>query len=203
MSSTKEVLDNKRASKIFLEKVSQLDYDFEKDDDNEEVEKAENNFELKKWGANVWSDIPELNKDFTMSNLSDTMFNSKVVNFIRNRILIVKLLRNIFPYAERDISNTKFVVREDIRRRIQFETIEYRKCRNLILSEIYTILNLSKARGGLVLKSFLEGGMSKEEMEAIVGEEGSPADGEKVKRSWIDRLLGRNKNKKKKSVSDY
>ena len=151
MSSTKELLDNKKASKIFLEKVSQLDYDFENDDDNEEVEKAENNFELKKWGANVWSDIPELNKDFTMSNLSDTMLNSKVVNFIRNRILIVKLLRNVFPYAERDIGNTKFVVREDIRRRIQFETIEYRKCRNLILSEIYTILICQKLEEGWFL----------------------------------------------------
>lgn len=182
----------KKKSDIIIEKVDQLDYDDEGDEE-EEVEKAENNFELKKWSAEVWSDIPELNRDFTMSNLSDQMFNSRVVNFIRNRILLVKLLANVFRYANRKIDD-KIVIDEAIKRRIIFETIEYKRSRNLIMSEVYTILNLSKARGGLVLKAFLEGGMSQDEMEVVAGAEG-PAIGEPIQRSFKDRLLGRNRVK--------
>ena len=76
--------------------------------------------------------------------------------------------------------------------RVRWETYEYLRTRNLILTEIYTILNLSKARGRLILKAFLRGGLQEEEMETIAGETSS---GEIKKRGMIDRLLGRNKPK--------
>lgn len=193
------MVKNLEQNKIMIEKIGELDNNFDSGHDETEEEKAENNFELKKWSANVWSDIPEINKDFTMSNLSDIMFNSKVVNFIRNRIMIVKLLRNVFKYAGREYKDTnkiKITISEEMKQRIKFETIEFTNCRNLLLSEVYTILNLSKARGGLVLKAFLQGGMTEEEMEEVVGGEGNPALGEKTKRTLIDRMLGRNKAKK-------
>lgn len=187
---------------IEIEKVEELDDTTQYiPSDVEEIEKATNDFELKKWGANVWSDIPEVNKDFTMSNLSDQMFNSRVVNFIRNRILLVKLLRNIFRYAERRTEHPQATINIpiEIKQRISYETIAFRKSRNLILSDVYTILNLSKGRGGLVLKAFLKGGMTPEEMETIAGETG-PAIGEPIERSTMDRLLGRNRSKTKGKI---
>lgn len=200
---------------LSIEKVEELR---EKDlfDDSDITEKAESDFELRKWTASVWSDIPELNKDFTLSNLSDNMFESKVVNFIRNRIFVTKMLRNLFKYANRDLklgeeegglSKEEYKeekrkekeillnISDEIKDRIRWETIEYNKTRSLIMAEVYTILNLSKARGGLVLKSFLKGSMSEEEAELIAGA-GEPAVGEPIKRSWMDRLLGRKVPKK-------
>lgn len=183
-----------RGSPIVLEKVGELDFETEMDGDDEEVDKADNNFELKKWGAEIWSDIPEVTKDFTMANLSDQMFNSRVVNFIRNRVFLVKLLKNVFRYAERKIDTEKFIISDVVKKRVAYETIAFRMCKNLILTDVYTILNLSKGRGGLVLKAFLEGGMSKDEMEVIAGEEG-PAIGEPIKRTFMDRLRGKNRAK--------
>lgn len=183
---------------IIIRKVDQIDFDIDGDSDGE-TEKAENNFELKKWGANVWSNTPELNRDFTMSNLSDQMFNSRVINFILNRIELIKLLRGVFRYADRKIDEKKFTISFEMKERITFETFAFRRSNDLILSKVYTILNLSKARGGLVLKAFLEGGMSKEEMEVIAGEEG-PAIGEPIKRTFMERLTGRNRNKNKGKI---
>lgn len=191
------VKDNSKESVEVLEKIGQIEFEEPNFNGDDEVERAENNFELKKWSAEVWSDIPELNKDFTLSNLSDSMFQSKVTNFIRNRILLIKLLNNIYPYANRKLNPDGFELDESVKKRIIFETIEHKKNKNLILSDVYTILNLSKGRGGLVLKSFLEGGMSKEEMEVIAGEDG-PAVGEPHKRGFMDRMLGRNRVSKNK-----
>lgn len=185
---------NEKRSPIILEKIEQLDYDYGGEGEEREVEKAENNFELKKWGANVWSDARELNKDFTMSNLSDQMFNSKVIKFVMNRVEIEKMLRNVFKYAERKITNSEYEITEDVKRRIIFETLAFRRTKGILMIKVHTILNLSKARGGMVLKSFLEGGLGKEEMEVIAGEEG-PAIGEPIKRTAWERLSGRNKGK--------
>lgn len=185
-----------KGAEITIEKVDELDLQGINDDDSEEIEKAESDFELKKWGANVWSKTNELNKDFTLSNLSDQMFNSRVINFILNRIELIKLLRNVFRYADRKVDeDTNIIVPEIVQRRIVFETLCFRRNNDLIMSKVYTILNLSKGRGGLVLKAFLEGGATQEEMEMIAGQEG-PAIGEPIKRSGWDRLLGRNKVKK-------
>ena len=57
---------------------------------------------------------------------------------------------------------------------------------------------MSKARGGLVLKSFLEGGMSKEEMEAIVGEEGVRLMGRKLKEAGLTDYLEEIKTRRRK-----
>ena len=170
------------------------------DEDKNEM----SDFWLKKMVAEIDSDIPELNKDFTLSNLSDQMFESRVTNFIRNRIFVVKLLRNVFKYALRDIFDEnkktgaltlKEGIDEKTKQRVKWETLEYLKTRNLILSEVYTILNLSKARGGLVLKAFLRGNMPEEEAELIAGAE-TPAVGEKNKRSFMDKILGLKVHKK-------
>jgi len=163
----------------------------------EEEGRTNNEFWLKKMTAEVYSDSKELNKDFTLSNLSDNMFESRVVNFIRGRIFLVKLLEHIFKFANKSVevdpkSKEKIVIPEKVLERVKWETYEYIKTRNLILTEVYTILNMSKARGGLILKAFLEGGMEREEAEMIAGA-GMPAMGEEPKRSMTDRILGRKK----------
>lgn len=172
--------------------VGKVEEVFGLDSDDEEniQEKADNNFELKKWGANVWSDMPEINKDFTLSNLSDNMFDSRIVNFIRNRVFLVKMVKKVYKYAEMKITDD---MDSAMKEKIIYQTEHFTKTKNIILAEPYTILNLSKARGGLVLKAFLEGGMSKEEMELVAGD--GTAVGEIPKRSWMDRLLGKNKRR--------
>ena len=126
-------------SKLQIQKVEELPEVID-DKVNDDDEEKMSDFYLKKMTAEVDSDIPELNKDFTLSNLSDNMFESRVTNFIRNRIFVVKLMRNVFKYALREIKESEEAP-EKIAERIKWETIEFVKTRNLILSEVYTILN--------------------------------------------------------------
>jgi hypothetical protein len=190
----------------FIDKADELPLRFDDDSGANDKDGLNNEFWLKKQTAEVYSDQRELNKDFTLSNLSDQMFDSKVVNFIMGRIFLVKLVENIFKFANRDIykrdekgaiifdPNTKLPselrIPKRVKDRIKWETYEYVRTRNLILTEVYTILNLSKARGGLILKAFLRGGLTDEEMETIAGETST---GEVKRRTVVDRLLGRNK----------
>lgn len=193
-----------RADELSKQELDEL----EKDEDRA----VRDNYDLMLLSAEIHSPMKELNKDFTLSNLSDAMFDSRVVKFIMGRMFLVELVKLLFPYANKraekekekdkngkEIEESEDVkisgkIPENIRMNIKWQTYEYNKCKNLVLNEVYTILNMSKARGGLVLKAFLRGqGLSNEEAEAIVGGDGGPAQDEMPKRTVIDRVLGRNK----------
>jgi len=147
-----------------------------------------NEFWLKKQSAEIYSDEKELSADFTLSNLSDDMLRSRVFNYIVGRMELLKLLEDIFPYANKKIPNN-MKVSNVVRERIKWETLQYKKTRNQIRIQVNTLLVMSRARGGNVLYSWLNPREEKEDGEVIEGEE--------PKRSIIDKILGKNKIKKK------
>lgn len=167
--------------------------DIEEEEEIKEV--ATNEFDLKKWTCEIWGNTTgEITKDFVLSNLSDGMFRNKVISYIRNRIEIMTLLRNIFSYGERNYQNKNVKIDEKTLKRIKKETFELRKIRNLLMVHVQSILILSRARGGLVLKEFLKGSresVEKEEVQDVNFEEG-----EIEKRGFLSKIF----KKKEKEI---
>lgn len=157
-------------------------------EDNKEFAEWGDSYDLKKIAVEVHSkEESELNKDFTLSDLNDQLFESKTINYIMGRIGLLKLIEIVMPYA-----NTRNITKdmsEKDRLRILAEKVEYRKLRKVILSEVRIILVMSRARGGKIIKSFLAPDTMTPEGQAILEEEEKPRD----KRGFFDKLLGRKK----------
>lgn len=154
--------------------------------DNKDTSEWGDSYDLKKIAVEVHSiDEKELNKDFTLSNLTDTLFQSRVIRYIMKRIALLKRLEILFPFAYSKIERN---MPDEMKMRIYVERNEYKKIRKVVLSEIKTILVMSRARGGVILKSFL--GDNNEQLSKEIAEVDNI---DAPKRTFMDKVLGRNR----------
>ena len=126
--------------------------------------------------------------------MTDNLFNSRIINYIIGRMQLLKMCELMMPYSNAKLTSE---IKEDkeLIKRLLIEREEYKKIRKIVLSEVRIILVMSRARGGVILESFLKGDIDKDIGETLAGVEGIDA----PKRSIMDKILGRNKIPKRQT----
>ena len=122
--------------------------------------------------TNVHSKVPELNKDFTMSDLREEIIDGKLTKFIREQLKILRIMESYLVVDKNVLMRRNFTEEEAKLIRARLNTT-YERIHKLITTEFYSMVVMSRAFGGRILKAVLLHSRRPEEIEEFERDESS------------------------------
>lgn len=120
----------------------------------EEQENIGDRYDLYKQAIKVHSPIPEVTSDFTLSNLDDELLKNKLIRFLKEQIKMVHIIKGYLRQKDEPVYNEKGEIIEwKVSELVKYYTDD--TC-TLLLKEAYTIVIMSRAKKGEIIKGIVQ-----------------------------------------------
>lgn len=128
-------------------------------------------YDLYDMATNVHSPVPEITRDFTLSHLSENVIHHKLAKFIREQIKTMRVFKSFLLIPEAALTE-RYLHRYDSKEEAQAKAKEVytdiqavtEDISGLVLSEIYTMVIMSRSLKGEIIKAMLTQGRTREEV---------------------------------------